>query len=95
MWQCAAGVRKVDVLVIGAGTSGVAASLQAARMGRSVVLADELPWVGGMLTSAGVSAADGNYNLRGGIWAEFVDSLSMHYGGMNALRTGCVSNIMF
>ncbi len=95
MWQCAAGVRKVDVLVIGAGTSGVAASLQAARMGRSVVLADELPWVGGMLTSAGVSAADGNYNLRGGIWAEFVDSLSMHYGGMNALRTGWVSNIMF
>lgn len=95
LWQWCAGAVKADILVIGAGTSGVAAALQAARMGRTVVLADELPWVGGMLTSAGVCAADGNYNLRGGLWAEFVDALSSHYGGLEALRTGWVSNILF
>lgn len=94
-WRCGAADLKADVLVIGGGTSGVAAAVQAARMGRTVVLADDLPWVGGMLTSAGVCAADGNYNLRGGLWGEFVDSLSSRYGGMEALRTGWVSSIMF
>lgn len=85
----------VDVLVVGGSTSGVAAAVQAARMGASVVIAEELPWIGGMLTSAGVSATDGNYRLRSGFWGEFVDSLTVHYGSPEALRSGWVSNIMF
>ena len=32
--------------------------------------------VAGMLTSAGVSAIDGNYRLRGGLFGEFTDSLA-------------------
>ena len=48
-----------------------------------------------MLTSAGVSAIDGNYRLRGGIFGEFCDSLAARYGGYEALRTGWVSNILF
>lgn len=85
----------VDVLVIGGGVSGTAAAIQSARMGVSTMLVEEGPWIGGMLTSAGVSCIDGNYNLRGGIFAEFTDSLALRYGGWDALKTGWVSNINY
>jgi hypothetical protein len=84
-----------DILVAGGSTSGVAAGVQAARMGARTVIIEENEWLGGMLTSAGVSATDGNYNLPGGIWGEFRNALSKHYGGDSLLRTGWVSNIMF
>ena len=45
-------------------------------------------WLGGMLTSAGVSAIDGNYNLPSGFWGEFKDSLVSHYGDLESLKTG-------
>ena len=85
----------VGVLVIGGGTSGVAAGIQSARMGVSTTILESGSWLGGMLTSAGVSAVDGNYNLRGGLWGEFVDSLVVHYGHLDSLKTGWVSNIQF
>ena len=87
--------RKYDVVIVGAGTSGTAAAIQAARSGADVLLVEEHEWLGGMLTSAGVSATDGSYKLRGGIWDEFRDSLEAYYGGADALKTGWVSNVMF
>lgn len=87
--------REYDVIVAGGGVSACSASLQAARSGASVLMICEHEWVGGMLTSAGVSAIDGNYNLRGGIFAEFTDSLAAHYGGYDSLRTGWVSRIQY
>lgn len=90
-------VRKldVDVLIIGGGASGVAAGVQSARTGANTLIIEQTPWLGGMLTSAGVSCVDGNYNLRGGIFGEFADSLSARYGGWEALKTGWVSHINF
>lgn len=85
----------VDVLVIGGGASGISAGIQSARMGVKTMIAEETPWVGGMLTSAGVSCIDGNYRMRGGIFGEFTDSLAARYGGWEALKTGWVSNINF
>ena len=87
--------QSADVLVVGGGTSGVAAGIQAARSGVNAMIVEEGPWLGGMLTSAGVSAVDGNYNLRSGIFGEFCDSLAAHYGGWDSLKTGWVSNILF
>jgi len=84
-----------DILVAGGSASGVAAGIQAARMGATTVIVEEHEWLGGMLTSAGVSATDGNYNLPGGIWGEFRKALATHYGGDSLLRTGWVSNILF
>lgn len=84
-----------DVVVIGGGTGGTAAAIEAARNGARVLVVEESPWLGGMLTSAGVSAIDGNYRLRGGIFGEFADSLAARYGGYDALRSGWVSNILF
>ncbi len=86
---------EVDVLVVGGGTAGTAAAVQASRSGSTVLLIEETPWLGGMLTAAGVSCIDGNYNLRSGLFGEFVDSLSMRYGGLEALKTGWVSNVNF
>ena len=83
-----AGEIETDVLVIGAGASGTMASIQAARMGVMVVVMEETPWVGGMLTAAGVSAIDGNHMLAGGLWGEFRSRLYAHYGGPEAVETG-------
>ena len=87
--------QEYDVVVIGGGTGGTAAAIEASRMGARTLVVEEGPWLGGMLTSAGVSAIDGNYRLRGGIFGEFCDSLAVRYGGYDSLRSGWVSNIMF
>ena len=87
--------KEIDVLIVGGGASGVSAGLQSARMGVQTMIVEEGPWLGGMLTSAGVSCIDGNYNLRSGIFGEFLDSLAAHYGGYDALKTGWVSNVCF
>lgn len=84
-----------DVVVVGGGAGGTSAGIQSARSGASVLIVEETPWLGGMLTSAGVSAFDGNYRLRGGLFGEFCDSLAGRYGGYEALKTGWVSNILF
>lgn len=86
---------RTDVFIAGGSASGIAAGIQAARLGVDVVVAEENKWLGGMLTSAGVSAVDGNYNLQGGLWKEFKDSLSAYYGGDSLLKTGWVSNVLF
>lgn len=85
----------VDVLVIGGGASGTAAGIQSARMGVPTMIVEETPWIGGMLTAAGVSCVDGNYKLQSGIFGEFADSLASRYGGWESLKTGWVSHINF
>lgn len=87
--------QEVDVLVIGGGASGITAGIQSARMGARTLIVEETPWLGGMLTSAGVSAVDGNYNLPAGLWGEFRQRLSDYYGGLDSLKTGWVSNVLF
>lgn len=87
--------RSVDILVVGGGAGGTCAGIEAARDGAKVLIVEETPWLGGMLTSAGVSAIDGNYRLRGGLFGEFTDSLANRYGSYAALQSGWVSNILF
>ena len=84
-----------DVVVAGGGTGGTAAAIEAARDGAHTLVVEPTPWLGGMLTAAGVSAIDGNYRLRGGLFGEFTDSLAARYGGYEALKSGWVSNILF
>jgi len=87
--------KEVDVLIIGGGAGGTSAGIQAARMGAKVQIIEATPWLGGMLTSAGVSAIDGNHEMPSGIWGEFRQKLRDHYGGAEALATGWVSHTLF
>lgn len=87
--------KQVDVLIIGGGASGTTAGIQSARMGVETMIIEESPWLGGMLTAAGVSAVDGNYHLRAGLWGEFLNKVSQYYGGLDSLRTGWVSSVLF
>lgn len=83
------------VVIAGGGVSGVSAALQVARMGEKVILVEESPWLGGMLTAAGASAAEGNVVLPSGIWGEFIDKLVEHFGAKESLMTGWASQIQF
>ncbi len=86
---------QVDVLVLGGGTGGVAAGIASARNGAATLVVEPTAWLGGMLTSAGVSAIDGNHALPAGLWGEFRDSLYAHYGGADSVSTGWVSMTLF
>lgn len=70
-------ILQADVLVVGGGTGGTAAAIQAARRGAKTILVSEFPWLGGMLTTAGVTAPDGNELMawQTGIWGAFLREL--------------------
>lgn len=85
-----------NVVIIGGGASGSAAGIQAARMGVSTLIIEETPWLGGMITAAGVSAFDGNkFALGGGIFGELRKKLEQHYGGPEKTFTGWISLTCF
>src|SRR5258706_16155562 len=64
-----------DVIVVGGGTSGIAAALQAARMGARVALLEETDWIGGPMTRAAVSARGERAGAirKGGRYGGFID----------------------
>ncbi len=79
-----------DVLVVGGGCGGAAAAVQAGRMGVKVILVEETPWLGGMMSSAAVSCYDGNQGtLETGIYKDVNNKIIQYYGGnANAVKTG-------
>jgi hypothetical protein len=86
---------QTQLLVIGGGASGTTAAVQASRMGVKTLVIEETEWLGGMLTSAGVAAIDGNHQMPSGLWGEFRQKLYDYYGGPVAVETGWVSNTLF
>ena len=68
-----------DVVVYGDAAAGVVAAVQAARMGKSVILVSQYGHLGG-LTSSGLGYTDiGNRQILGGISREFYHRLYQHY----------------
>ncbi|AFK03515.1 FAD dependent oxidoreductase [Emticicia oligotrophica DSM 17448] len=88
-------IQNTGVLIIGGSTSGTMAGIQSARMGVKTIIVEETPWLGGMLTSAGVSAIDGNHHMPSGLWGEFREQIRNYYGGADKISTGWVSNTLF
>lgn len=76
-------IYQADVLVVGGGVGGTAAAIQAARRGAKTILVSEFPWLGGMLTSAGVSVPDGNEleAFQTGLWGAFLQELQQRQPG--------------
>lgn len=77
-------IRKYDIAVIGGGIAGVAASVQAARMGMKTVLIEKTALVGGLATSGLINVflplCDGNgHQVTFGICEEMIRK-SIEYG---------------
>lgn len=70
-----------DIIIVGAGTGGSAAAIQAARMGARVLLIEETDWVGGQMTAAAVANMDeGGAIEDDGIYGEFISKIKQAYG---------------
>jgi hypothetical protein len=70
---------EADVVVYGGTSAGVIASVQAARMGKSVVLVSTTRRLGG-LTTNGLGATDsGNKAVIGGLARQFYQQIKKHY----------------
>ena len=71
----------VDVVIVGAGTGGISAAIQAARLGARVALIEETDWIGGQMTAAADSTMDegGTITLSSGIYAEFLARMNGYY----------------
>src|SRR5215213_6829808 len=68
-----------DVVVYGGTSGGIAAAIQAARMGKTAVLIEPTQFLGG-LTTGGLGATDiGNKRAIGGISREFYGRVWEHY----------------
>lgn len=70
-----------DVVVAGAGTGGCGAAVQAARMGRSVLLLEETDWIGGQMCAAAVTSMDegGQQVRQRGLYHELCGLIQAHY----------------
>ncbi|MCE9519949.1 MAG: FAD-dependent oxidoreductase, partial [Verrucomicrobia bacterium] len=68
-----------DIVVYGGTSGGVAAAIQASRMGKTVVLIEPTKFLGG-LTTGGLGATDiGNKRAIGGISREFYHRIYQYY----------------
>ncbi len=82
----AAQVIESDVCIYGGTSGGVAAAIQASRMGQKAVIAEFSKHLGG-LSSGGLGATDiGNKAAIGGISREFYRRLGKHYGQNEAWK---------
>lgn len=73
--------QEYDIVVAGAGTGGVSAAIQAARLGSRVALLEETDWVGGQMGAAAVSTMDEGANLTppSGLYREFLNRMGALY----------------
>ena len=75
----AATTRQVDICVYGGTSAGITAAVQAARLGKTVVMLEPGTHLGG-LTAGGLGATDiGNKHVIGGISREFYERVAQHY----------------
>ena len=74
--------RDYDVIVVGAGTGGVAAAVQAGRLGARVALFEETNVLGGQMVASAVSTMDDMYGVRWGIYGEFLDAIFEYYASL-------------
>lgn len=81
--------RLYDVAVVGAGSGGCSAAIQAARMGMSVALIEESDWIGGQMTGAAVSTMDDKTKTRTGMYLEFITKIREYYSARNTSVNVC------
>lgn len=78
-----------DIIVAGAGTGGISAAIQAARMGASVLVVEPSTWIGGQATAAGVSTMDDMSRQQSGLYRELISRLQNYYEYRNKSMGTC------
>ena len=79
-------VIEADVVIFGGTSGGIAAAVQARRMGKTVAVAEWTQHLGG-LTTGGLGATDiGNKAAIGGIAREFYEQIATHYADAAAWK---------
>ena len=68
-----------DIIIAGAGPSGIAAAIQASKMGVSVLVVEPTNLLGGQMTAAGVSTMDDLSGQTSGLYAEFINRIEEYY----------------
>jgi hypothetical protein len=74
--------QSVDIVIVGAGTGGISAAIQAARLGAKVALLEETDWIGGQMTTSGDATMDEGstgITLNSGIYADFLERMHAYY----------------
>lgn len=71
--------QRADVIIYGGTSSGVAAAIQVARMGKSVILIEPTDHLGGLTTNGLGSTDSGRKETIGGISREFYKRVHQHY----------------
>lgn len=84
-----------DVVVVGAGPSGVAAAIQAAKMGEHVALLERTDWIGGQMTAAGVGTMDEGDTVvrKTGIYADFIKRVTAFYAARGKTNQTCYYDV--
>lgn len=78
-----------DIIVAGAGTGGITAAIQAARMGMSVLVVEPSTWIGGQATAAGVSTMDDMSRQTSGLYRELISRVQKYYDYRNKSMGTC------
>jgi len=58
---------------------GIAAALQASRLGVGVLVVEPSEWIGGQALAAGVSTMDDMSRQRSGLYLEYISRIKLHY----------------
>ena len=82
--------RSYDLVVVGAGTGGSAAAIQAARSGLSVAVLEESDFVGGQIAGAAVSTMDDLGLTRSGIYGEYIERVHKQYAALGVAMNICL-----
>ena len=88
-----------DVAIIGGGMGGVSAALETARAGHTVCMTEPTLWIGGQMTSEGVSAFDDNRWIETtgatASYKELSRRIRQRYGGKSNPGNCWVSHLCF
>src|SRR5262245_57314999 len=86
---------EADIVIYGGTSAGVAAAVQASRMGKSAIIIEPGKHLGG-LTAGGLGWTDsGNKAVVGGIAREFYQAIKKHYDDPKAWNFGTRDDYKF
>lgn len=85
-------IKNYDVVVVGAGSGGIAAAIQAARLGADVALLEETDYIGGQLIAVPTMDEGTRITRDYGIYNEFANRIKSYYEARGKSMGTCYWN---